>query len=662
MSVVPGTQIQVTLRGSLWDRCPEENELDGSNGHSDNTFVDCGGQSWEIAIPVNIARGVDKKFTISVAQFLPPSCIIEPPSCMGGSNPCCHLIQGFFFRIPMFPPASEEYDLSLVPRILIESQPLEQEGMFLGEVRPIRVDFRDLDLIKAECGRGANLDCPTSDANDDKKLCDRPEPEWEVVDDPTAGSIGSGEFLWAKGRVALFRATQEGNVTIRVKLKDGELLNQPPSVIIEFPVRRVVVKSINFAKGHDVLMDAANGDGQGSPARSQYLPPHWLDHDLDGDGTEAGDGKDRRYPLCYTRGSKLALQRVIVAEKDGPVPEYPVVARARCKMGDAPDEVTLFELPLSPVSGAANTRTYIADYDAGQELESEEPFPDSIQLYDPLTIQWEVSFAGGQYNGAGATENFVYVTMTPPVPNQPKAQLLESVLYLSCGAADHGHSEAQKSASDVFLTLYSSFQSLQLGCKPYHGSNVADGRALGYHLNGTAMPNVNVAMSRNKLLETLTPPIAANGKASGSCGAFAQLLLSCAGVQGIVNTHRLKVLPLQDSGILAWGATILGSNSGDPQYPYVFKGEQDTSDDLALSPSPAQGNPAPIQWFIDHDIVRYVGKIYDPSYGLPAQTAYAFWEWLALWGFTDAAEPETKARAQLGSISYEDCFPLQVQW
>jgi len=276
--VVPGTQIQVVLRGAIWDRCPEQNELDGPNGHSDNTFIDCNEQSWELAVAVNVGRDLEGKYTVGVPPHYPPQCSILEPTCQASYNPCCHLI-GTVQYIAMETESLEtpEPDPSLVPVINVESAPLPEEGMFLGEIRPICVNFRDLDKVAAECGHGSDPECPQANPKDFKKICDRVVPIWSIVAGP---NTGDGEFLWAEGRVALFRATKAGPLEITVRMTDAELLQSAPFVEIEFPIKRVTVKSISFAGGHDVLMDAENGDGLGSPARSPYVAPHWRDHDL----------------------------------------------------------------------------------------------------------------------------------------------------------------------------------------------------------------------------------------------------------------------------------------------------------------------------------------------------------------------------------------------
>lgn len=546
--------------------------------------------------------------------------------------------------------------------VVKEIVPDEEDGLLLGEIRTICVNFRDLDLLESECGDQAP-NCPPANHHSEKKICDRVVPDWKIVANPEP-ERGDGVFLWPigwpMGRVALFRATKAGPVEIKVEVQREEL-PEKPSVTIPFPIRQLNVRSLSFANHHGVLMDAANGDGLGSPARFPYSAPHWFDKNLDGEATEAGDVLDRRFPVCYSRGQKLAIQRVEFAEPSMSVPEYPIVARAKCSFGDAPSQSTLFQLTLTP-TGPVGGRYFVAQFSAGDELESAIPFPNSIQLYDPLVIEWDVSFSNDLYSWAGETDNFAYIVMGAEIGNQPKAQPIESVLYVSCRAADHGHEESQASADLVFQRIYARFRSLQLKCKPYHGNNVIDDRELGYHLNGAAVPNGNVASNRNLLLASLGPPITNLGRASGSCGAFAQLLMSCAGVHGINNTTRLRVLPSFDDALIAWGAAALTGTSGDPEYPLRFLGEEPSADEVVLQPNPAQGNPTPIQWFDDHDIVRYLGQFYDPSYGLPVQSSFALWEWLALWGFTLDDNAPTFARVHDGSVFFEDTFTLPFQW
>jgi len=632
-NVVPGTSIQVILRGAIWDRCPEDNELDGPNGHSDNSVIDC--SPWELAVPVNISCSLDKTFNISIPPFLPPQCGIEPPSCVTAYNPCCHLIQNYTAVIGMRDPTDPAFDPSLVPTIEIEAVPLPEEGMLVGEIRPICVNFRDLDLLAAECGHGGDPTCPPANPKDFKKFCDGVQPEWSIEVGPTTGD---GIFLWAKGRVALFRATKAGPLEIKVKLADGELL-PPPSVSIEFPVRQLTVRELSFGKHHRVLMDAGNGDGMGSMARAPYTTPHWLDNDLDGEATQQEDG-DRRFPVCYTSGKKLAIARVDFAEAETPSPEYSVLARAKCKFDDAPSEATLFTLALSSRSEAGGVgRFYSAEYSEGSELESSVSFPDSIQRYSPLTIVWEVSFSDGQFCEAGETDNYVYVVRADPPENPPgRKQLIESVLYISCGAADRAHSQGQEAPTQVFNKIYAKFQQRSLKCKPYHGSGASDGRTLGYHLNGAANAS-NVAWNKNDLLASLDEPINQGNRVSGTCRAFSELLLSCVGVQGI-SAEYLEVTPRygdppQNEVIMIMKdvETPNGGTSGSLEYPFAYP------EDLILAPRPAQGNTNPIQLFTDHALVRYANVIYDPSYGAPVASSVGVWETGNLWGVIPVSTP-----------------------
>ena len=47
---------------------------------------------------------------------------------------------------------------------------------------------------------------------------------------------------------------------------------------------------------------------------------------------------------------------------------------------------------------------------------------------------------------------------------------------------------------------------------------------------------------------------------------------------------------------------------------------------IAVKPNPAQGNPAPARLFLDHALVKYNGKIYDPSYGTGPFNSLKDWE------------------------------------
>lgn len=100
-TISPGSNIQVTVRGVVWDRCPESNGLNGPNGHSDNSFMDCSGQPWEVAIPVNVGRTLEGKFLVGIPPFDLPQCMIEGPPCQSSSNGCCMLIGGEVGRVSM---------------------------------------------------------------------------------------------------------------------------------------------------------------------------------------------------------------------------------------------------------------------------------------------------------------------------------------------------------------------------------------------------------------------------------------------------------------------------------------------------------------------------------------------------------------------------------
>jgi hypothetical protein len=336
-----------------------------------------------------------------------------------------------------------------------------------------------------------------------------------------------------------------------------------------------------------------------------YTKPMYLDANLNGDATDAGDHMD---PVCYVQGSTatVAAHLVLKAADNDAKPSIEV-------KGTAADGL---DVPATSATLEADKVTV----DLGK-TQLAKAFGTTINVYDPFTITWQISTDGGKnWSPAGASKDPVYVTLAQAKTDSRTPHYFETVVWLSCQ-----NGKGAKDADEAIPKIFGAFTSQNVKTKA--------GKPLTYYANYRIADR-----NTTKLLEF----------GDGQCSSFVSLFLDMLKVQGIRQDDDYQtIVPKNsaDQGFLVKSWTF-GPNkgSGDKAYPYVnipgdfetantlgnstsFQGRDGTytfllTPDLvrAANPIKGQNNANPASIFGNHQVaylkVNGVEMFYDPSYGV----------------------------------------------
>jgi hypothetical protein len=323
------------------------------------------------------------------------------------------------------------------------------------------------------------------------------------------------------------------------------------------------LKEVSFSgAGYNVI---TKDDGS-----KDYGPPHWQDNSspLDGD---ASDEEDIRYPVSFTRNTtmKVALKFVL----DSMI-EFDDIVKIR---GHGPNNLYF---PETKATFDGND-LIIAD------VECSNPFPDEVRFFDPLEIVWEVSPDGGTtWFHAGTSKNQVYVTLSDPL-----ITMYHTLVHIGCTNA------SQKTRADQVVTkIWSEFSDLDV--------KRIDGTQLTYWGETVRGDHENP-----DFLKTTT--LLQRGDAK--CAAWANFFNDCLLVQGIDGGTVKRIVPKPQPGRTVVGLAINNwdLNANPPK---------------DLPGIPGQNNPNPPSTFLDHAVVQYQDKLYDPSYGGTPYNNIVSWE------------------------------------
>ena len=346
---------------------------------------------------------------------------------------------------------------------------------------------------------------------------------------------------------------------------------------VYYAVLKVDLKEVSFSgtKYHTVKKDDGSQD---------YTAPHWQDNSspLDGDADDAGD---KKYPVCFTRNTKMKVTAKWRIEPANPGVTIKV-------KGDGPGNLD-FPDTTAAISGNDVTIT---------DVECSNPFANEVDFFDPMSITWSFSMDGGStWCNAGTSANQTYVTLGDPLTT-----VYHTLAHLGCKNAD-----GENTAANCTAKIWTEFTDRDV--------RRVDGVQLTYYASYTC-GNVTTAS------------LLANG--DGQCGSWASLFIDMRKVQGIDDTDEYVIFrPIPPSGIpqdyvgfLVKNWTFPGSgSSGHATHPYLnlpdspFIGATsynwmfaEVTDATGI---PGQGNANPASFFNNHQVV-ISGEYYDPSYGV----------------------------------------------
>jgi hypothetical protein len=381
---------------------------------------------------------------------------------------------------------------------------------------------------------------------------------WNVNDAPSVLYVEGIEASDAMRDVELRLAYKPGT-------GDAECVDN-----IKLTVLKVDLEEVSFSgtKYHTVKKDDSSGD---------YTAPHWQDNSspLDGDADDAGD---KKYPICFTRNTKMKVSTKWRIEPSGLGDTIKV-------KGDGPGNLD-FPETAATISGNDLTIT---------DVEGSNPFANEVDFFDPMSITWSFSVDGGStWCNAGTSANQTYVTLGDPLTT-----VYHTLAHLGCKNAD-----GENTAANCTAKIWAEFTDRDV--------RRVDGVQLTYYAS---------YMCGN----VTTASLLANG--DGQCGAWAKFFIDMRKVQGIDDTDEYVLFePIDDDGFIVKNWTFTGTgSSGHGTHPYL-----NLPDSLLIGATsynwkfaevndaagiPGQGNANPASLFNNHQVV-ISGQYYDPSYGV----------------------------------------------
>jgi hypothetical protein len=331
------------------------------------------------------------------------------------------------------------------------------------------------------------------------------------------------------------------------------------------------LKEVSFSgtKYHEVRLDDNSGD---------YSAPHWQDNSspLDGDAEDTGD---RKYPVCFTRNTKMKTSVKIIA---APTAALGGAVKIR---GDGSDAADIPET-VATVNGNEVTIT---------DVEATGAFPNEVKRYNPFYVRWDISCAdGGGWTNAGLSDNEGFITLEDPACS-PR---FRTVLHVACkngGATDY----------DTCLTNTWACFSGPGNVRAWDESRKDYGRYLYYYHQADGHNNY------------YTTGLLAD--ADGQCHAWAHFFKECLRANNVQNVMKTQVEPYGTYG--GFGVKNLGytgmSYPTDPDSWFYAESDIDTG----VAGIPGQNMSTPqAKLFGVHYIVHRTGDAtyYDPSYGITA--------------------------------------------
>lgn len=456
--------------------------------------------------------------------------------------------------------------------------------------------------------------CPTPDPLFEG---DSPTPKLIYLDrDPNvqkrytfsaSGSPGGGTYTWSVGgssgawiegptvgTSAVVLVSSPGSVIVRVRYSTTIGADQCAAYdVCEFYAVRASLKSVTFGDSHLIKPDPGSGV-------QNFDAPEWLDENEDGDGLDQPN--DHMYPVAYTRGTRLTVSELNV-KFEGQIPPG---AQARVKGEVSPGGFRL------EGDATVNGGRLLA-----HNLQANTAFPDTVYVYTPmLVIFWSIGLedANGtvtEWKAVGMSWNKVYLTL-----GDPEGDRFETYYHIGCRGASGATDE-----TSTFLGLWSPFASRQV--------MTVGGQQLQYYTSD-CNTDTSAIFTAAELLE----------HSMGRCGAWQDLFIAVTKTQGIAGASARNIIPNSVTlPVRCAGAPICSYSTdwiwmminnytfgtpSDPcgDYPHRVNHacaaigakwpQPDTADANGV---PGQNNANPPGMFLDHAIVEYGGKLYDPSYG-----------------------------------------------
>lgn len=314
---------------------------------------------------------------------------------------------------------------------------------------------------------------------------------------------------------------------------------------------KLLLKEVSFSgpKYHSILKD----DGT-----QAYTAPHWQDNSSPPDG-DAEDTGDRKWPICFTRDSKMSA-----SAKFQWIPRAP--PWSILVQGDGPDYLDFWTM----------SATLTGNFAIIPDSECAHSFLDAIAYWPSFVIQWSFSVDGGAtWFPAGTSDNPVYVTL-----GDPRATPYHTVIHLGCVNAVN--------------------ETTEVGCIAKIWADFTDRDVR--RIDNTPLLYWGVYALQNQSSPDVFTTDGLLKNADGSCGAWSRFFKDLLLNQGISSAVLGCIQPINMPDCESIG--------------FCVKNWDYSSGSLTDLPGiPGQGNADPLSQFSDHAVVLIGGMIYDPSYG-----------------------------------------------
>jgi hypothetical protein len=411
----------------------------------------------------------------------------------------------------------------------------------------------------------------------------------------------------------------------------------------------------------------------------------------DGSGSYVSNGQPHwtrsqaiKVPIAYQSGTKPRVTAQFKLECSQAIGNQVQIRGNVRNPVNREDTITTFAtLDINPVStGGTNPYTYDLLYDKGTGSN----LAKKIRYIENYTIQWEISFDNGSHwnvidAASNSNTNELYVTWKKPLEEDPSSFFvgageyyhLHTLFHLSCTANDGVDIMTN---SNIFDHVWKLFDANANRVETNSNLKSRSGEKFVYY-------NTFNTPSRSSF-ELIQNP-------DGQCYAFASLLLHLCKIQGMDIDYldaAQEIQPdleaVQACGgrdiqqfqakflVKNWNFTNPSNRTDCSKFPIVAV--HDTIVSIPYLPNPnryifiyseisdaeglfGQNNRNPNSFFGAHAVVKFNGKIYDPSYGIAYNSIQEITKNLSAWAYRRFGVSEDFFRRDLnGNGNSTDIF------